>query len=72
MSFTKLQTIYNKTNMETKKNSECEEITFMDLMRVIASNDTSENQKIALIYLINKIMDLEDELRLIKKKLNEI
>ena len=55
--------------MENELNSQCIDITFMDLMNVIASNDTSENQKIALIYLINKIMDLEDEIRLIKKQI---
>ena len=55
--------------METKQNSQCEEITFMDLMKVIASNDTPENQKISLIYLINKIMDLEDQIRLIKTQI---
>lgn len=55
--------------MENELNSECIDITFMDVMKVIASNDTSENQKIALIYVINKLLDIEDELRSIKKQL---
>lgn len=45
--------------MENEKN--LINITFTDVMQVIASEDTNPNDKLVYIYLLNVIMDLHDK-----------
>jgi len=66
MTFGKFQSIYiqeiNKLKikiMEEDKN--IINITFTDVMQVIASEDTCPNDKMVYIYLLNIIMDLNEK-----------
>ena len=54
-------------------------ITFNDVMQVIASNNTPEDDKFVYIYLLNVIMDLHEKVdkleaqsKKVKKKINNI
>lgn len=54
-------------------------ITFNDVMQVIASNNTPEDDKLVYIYLLNVIMDLHEKVdkletqsKKVKKKINNI
>lgn len=49
-------------------------ITFTDVMQVIASEDTCPNDKLVYIYLLNVIMDLNekvDKLEAVTKKVRK-
>lgn len=46
-------------------------ITFTDVMQVIASNDTKPTEKMVYIYLLNVIMDMDEKIEDIKNKINE-
>jgi len=49
-------------------------ITFTDVMQVIASEDTCPNDKLVYIYLLNVIMDLHekvDKLEAVTKKVRK-
>ena len=45
-------------------------ITFTDVMQVIASEDTCPNDKLVYIYLLNVIMDLHDKVDKLEAKLS--
>jgi len=54
-------------------------ITFNDVMQVIASDKTCEDDKLVYIYLLNVIMDLHEKVdkletqsKKVKKKINNI
>lgn len=46
-------------------------ITFNDMMQVVISEETTPNQKMAYIYLLNVIMDMDEKITDIKNKINE-
>lgn len=54
--------------MENEKN--LINITFTDVMQVIASEDTCPNDKLVYIYLLNVIMDLHDKVDKLEAKLS--
>jgi hypothetical protein len=47
-------------------------ISFTDMMRVISSEETTEANKIAYIYLLNVIMDMDEKIQKITNTINEL
>jgi len=45
-------------------------ITFTDVMRIIADDNTTPEQKMVYIYLLNVIMDLDERVTNIEKKID--
>lgn len=47
-------------------------ITFTDVMKVIASDETKATDKMVYIYLLNALMDLDEHIGRLEEKLNDI
>ena len=52
--------------MNEEQNQNLINITFTDVMQIIASKDTNPEAKIVYIYLLNVIMDLDEKIRKIE------
>ena len=58
--------------METTGNTgQIMNITFTDVMQIIASNDTKPTEKMVYIYLLNVIMDLDEKITILQNQMNE-
>jgi hypothetical protein len=47
-------------------------ITFTDVMKVVASDNTTPEDKMVYIYLLNVIMDMDEKIERMNNTLNEL